>query len=417
MFTKLFKSPQAVVRYLSAPLLEERVRYLTHCVEQGSAPRTLKKIAYYQLAVTAYLDWRQKDGIRIEQIQSAADQWLSSHPAHCSRTDAQASRRAFTAEATHWLRFLNWLYVPPAIEPPFMEMVREFAADMRYERGLSSVTAYTRCKRVEEFLTRFCSDDRSLHDLSIADVDAAIAQKGTQDGCTRISIRTYAYVIRSFLRYAEERKWCKPGLAAAILPPRAYSFEGLPAGPTWEDVERLCLATAGERRADVRDHAVILFFAVYGFRVSEVRRLRLDDFDWQRELITISRSKQHVRKQTYPLSQTVGEAVLRYVKEVRPRCQHRELFLSLKAPVQPLGSSALWQIVRRRTEALKIATKHHGPHSLRHASATRLLTEGLSMKEVGDYLGHRNPAATSIYAKVNLAELRAVADFSLEGIL
>ena len=39
------------------------------------------------------------------------------------------------------------------------------------------------------------------------------------------------------------------------------------------------------------------------------------------------------------------------------------------------------------------------------------------MKEVGDYLGHRNPAATAIYAKVNLAELRTVADFSLEGIL
>lgn len=417
MFAKLFKRPQAVERYRAAPLLEERIRYLTHCVDQGYALRTLKQIAYYQLAVTACLDLRSHDGIRIEQIESAADRWLSSHPPHCSRIDAQASRIAFIAEATHWLRFLNWLYVPPNLQHPFMEMVRAFASHMGQERGLSPVTAYTRCKRVEEFLTRFCAGGRSLRDLSIADIDAAISQKGSQDGCTRVSVRTYAYVIRSFLRYAEEQEWCKPGSAAAILPPRAYSCEGLPAGPAWEDVKRLCAATAGDRPADIRDHAAILLFAGYGFRVSEVRRLRLDDFDWEREVIRITRSKQYVRTQTYPLSQTVGEAVLRYVKEVRSRCQYREVFLSLKAPVHPLGSSALWQIVSRRLRTLGITSKYHGPHSLRHASATRLLAEGLSMKEVGDYLGHRNPAATSIYAKVNLAELREVADFSLEGIL
>jgi len=39
------------------------------------------------------------------------------------------------------------------------------------------------------------------------------------------------------------------------------------------------------------------------------------------------------------------------------------------------------------------------------------------MKEIGDHLGHRNPAATSVYAKVNLVSLRQVADFSLEGLV
>lgn len=417
MFTQLFKRPETVERYLAAPLLEERVRYLTHCGEQVSARRSLKQIAYYQLAITEWLDLKRHDGIRLEQIQAAADQWLSSHPPHCSRIDAQSSRSAFIAKATHWLEFLNWLYVPPNPQRPYMDVVRAFADHMSRERGLSPVTVYTRCNRIEQFLTRFGTGLRSLHDLSIADVDASIAQKGAQDGCTRPSVRTYAYVIRSFLRYAEDRALCKSGLAAAILPPRAYSCEGLPAGPAWKDVKRLCAATAGDRAADIRDHAAILLFTAYRFRVSEVRRLRLDDFDWDREVIRISRTKQHVRTQTYPLSQTVGEAVLRYVKEVRPRCKHREVFLSLKAPVHPLGSSALWQIVSRRLHVLEITTKYHGPHSLRHASATRLLSEGLSMKEVGDYLGHRNPAATAIYAKVNLAELRTVADFSLGGIL
>ena len=39
------------------------------------------------------------------------------------------------------------------------------------------------------------------------------------------------------------------------------------------------------------------------------------------------------------------------------------------------------------------------------------------MKEVGDHLGHRDPDSTQIYAKVNLASLRAVADLDLGGKL
>ena len=38
------------------------------------------------------------------------------------------------------------------------------------------------------------------------------------------------------------------------------------------------------------------------------------------------------------------------------------------------------------------------------------------MKEIGDHLGHRSPTATAVYAKVDLAGVREVADFDLEGL-
>jgi site-specific recombinase XerD len=60
---------------------------------------------------------------------------------------------------------------------------------------------------------------------------------------------------------------------------------------------------------------------------------------------------------------------------------------------------------------------HYGSHVLRHACATHLLAQGLSLKEIGDHLGHRSPEATCIYAKVDLVALRTVADFSLEDLL
>ncbi len=61
--------------------------------------------------------------------------------------------------------------------------------------------------------------------------------------------------------------------------------------------------------------------------------------------------------------------------------------------------------------------ERHGSHALRHAFAQRLLDKGFSMTEIGDCLGHRSPVATAIYAKVNLAGLREVANFDLGGLL
>ena len=40
----------------------------------------------------------------------------------------------------------------------------------------------------------------------------------------------------------------------------------------------------------------------------------------------------------------------------------------------------------------------------------------MSYKVIGDFLGHRDPSSTAVYAKVNLNALREVADFDLEGL-
>jgi len=64
-----------------------------------------------------------------------------------------------------------------------------------------------------------------------------------------------------------------------------------------------------------------------------------------------------------------------------------------------------------------VETTHHGPHTLRHACAMHLVAEGLSLKEIGDHLGHRSTAATRVYAKVDLVGLREVAAFDLGELL
>jgi integrase len=190
----------------------------------------------------------------------------------------------------------------------------------------------------------------------------------------------------------------------------------VPLGPSWDDVRRLLATTEGDEPRDIRNRPILMLLAIYGLRRGEVNGLRLDDFDWEHEVFRVVSSKSG-RVRTYPLTRSVGDAILRYLQEVRPRSAHRELFLSLRAPLRPLNPSSLWEVVGERLRSIDVSLPHHGPHALRHACATQLLAAGLSLKEIGDQLGHTDPNSTRIYAKVDLAGLREVADLDMGGVL
>lgn len=73
-------------------------------------------------------------------------------------------------------------------------------------------------------------------------------------------------------------------------------------------------------------------------------------------------------------------------------------------------------VIGPRMKRLGISSEHYGAHSLRHACATQLLSKGSSLKEIADFLGHRDMNSVSIYAKYDVRSLRQVATFSLAGV-
>ena len=167
---------------------------------------------------------------------------------------------------------------------------------------------------------------------------------------------------------------------------------------------------------DLRDRAILMLFVSYGLRVAEVAGLRLDDFDWDARLLWV-RCPKPGRTQLWPLSQDVGQAILDYLQQGRPTGYGRAVFFTSRAPVRPLDRKALGKIVRDRLAVIGVVTGRRGPHALRHAAAQHLLDRGMSMKVIGDFLGHRNPSSTAIYAKVDLPALREVAALDLETLL
>jgi site-specific recombinase XerD len=418
VFDQLFPDARALSRQRDGPLAEERRRYLVHCAEQRMAHKTLLEIARCTLAAANALRLAERSGelITREEIKAAADRWASRRSPQRASTTVSSACLRFTRYATRWLSFLGRLLPVITTPQPYAEQITRFANYMRQERGLSPRTIEIRCRTVCEFLARVDESGRRLDSLTIAQVDDILSRQIRERGYVRITVRGHVARLRAFFRYAEACAWCRPGLAAALVAPRVFRHESIAVGPSWEAVKRLLVASQGDRPADIRAHAVLMLLAVYGLRAGEVVGLRLEDFDWEREELTVAHGKRQ-RPRSYPLCRAVGNAVLRYLREVRPMSARREVFLNLRAPFGPLSCCLLGHVVRQRLRALGVTLPHYGPHALRHSCATHLLEQGLSLKEIGDHLGHMDPETTRLYAKVDLAGLRAVGDFDLEGLL
>lgn len=413
MFDKIFQLPSVIARHLRAPYADERARYLKHLVERGYAHHSVQVRAFDLLWIARKLKrtYGRLD-LTEREIEIVTHDWRSRSRAWGRPMVASSrARRRCLGVACEWLRFLGAL---PAVPIPFRTHLDAYCRWAREERGLSEATVIGRRHFAAVFLQWYGPSNRSLSALTVHDIDAYLAY-GAKRGWKRISVYGAAKALRAFFRYGAAEGFSPTHLPALIRGPRLYEQEGLPWGPQWQDVKRLLATLDFKCPKDVRDRAILMLFAFYGLRRSEVVRLRLEDIDWERDLLHVSRAKGGGR-QTYPLSASLGNVLLQYLKTVRPASSERALFLTFTSPPRPVTTDTLYAPVAHRLKALGVELPHRGPHCLRHACATHLLAEGVSMKVIGDQLGHHGVRATRTYAKVDLAHLREVGAFDLGAL-
>src|SRR5581483_4260453 len=112
-----------------------------------------------------------------------------------------------------------------------------------------------------------------------------------------------------------------------------------------------------------------------------------------------------------PLPQEVGDALLVYLQDDRPRVALDTVFLCVNAPYRPFATSASIADVVRLALARAGVTDapSRGAHLLRHSAATAMLRAGSTLETIGAVLRHASPDTTAHYAKIDLATLETVA--------
>jgi len=414
MLDEFLEHPFFLNRHRQAPLLKERESFLNHLQQQGTSRKALRNLSAELLQVVRLLKLMEMRDVSLEEIQRAARCWARQQRANPKAHSYGNSASSFIYAAKKWLRFHGRLKLPSARPMRFADQLSDFARYMTEEQGLSPYSVRSYCSQTASFLGWFGERHRLLARARIEDVDEFLAMKGAS-GWNRKSVSVVAQALRAFFRYAETRGWCATGFAKGIQGPKVYKYEGLPEGPSWEEVRRLLRSVKGSGRAALRARAILSLLAIYGLRSGEVSRLMLSDFDWREEVFEVNHSKRG-GPQRYPLQREVGDAILQHLKRGRPQCTCRHLFVTLNPPYRPLGAYGLWALTSRRLGAVGIQCRKKGPHVLRHACATRWLQQGASFKEIGDLLGHCSLESVGIYAKVDLPALRAVAAVDLGGL-
>ena len=154
-----------------------------------------------------------------------------------------------------------------------------------------------------------------------------------------------------------------------------------------------------------RDLAVVTLLARLGLRAGEVARLKLDDVNWRAgEIVVVGKGP---RLERLPLADDVGEAIVDYLREARPRVRCRALLLRSLAPLVGLSSAGVTAIVVRA--GARAGLVPIGPHRLRHTAATEMLRTGASLADIGQVLRHRRLQSTAVYARVDRDRLKTLA--------
>jgi integrase/recombinase XerC len=226
---------------------------------------------------------------------------------------------------------------------------------------------------------------------------------------TAVSMRRKLAAVRSLFKFLLREGVVSKNVARMVRTPKAP--QSLPAVMTAEQTNGLVdgVLTAAdqfERPYPARDLAIFEFLYGCGLRISELVGLNLDDFDFSERWVRV-RGKGKKERQV-PYAGKASAALDRYMTLRKPAPgAERALFLNHRGG--RLTDRGARGIVKFYAQMITGDSSIH-PHSLRHAYATHLLSDGADLRAIQELLGHARLSTTQKYTQVSLSDLMAVYD-------
>jgi integrase/recombinase XerD len=281
----------------------------------------------------------------------------------------------------------------------------EYARFLKEVHGFADFTIASHRRTTKCFLQHLEKAGVALERIQSSNIESYIAKTGKS--VNRGTLQHEVAALRGFLRFLAAEGKAPTGLDSQIDTPRIYRLEQLPRALPWETVCSLLRSIDTSSAMGLRDYAMFLLIATYGMRASEIVAISLEDIRWRQGVIGI-----HQRKTSspleLPLTNEVMSALAKHLKRTPPPAPYRRVFLRMRAPIGVLKPTAVTEAFQAMVRKSKIPIPYQGPHCLRHSYAVHLLKKGISLKTIGDILGHRTAESTSMYLRLSTGDLREV---------
>lgn len=416
MLESYFVKPQTVDRLRASWIGPEVERYVVWLAEHGYSGRCVIRRVPLVVAFSEFA--RARGACAVEDLPGYVEDFVAERVAgyrgvrRCGNveTDRQIARE-IRGPIEQFLR----LVVPGFVgsgrrhrRDPFADALPGFFDYLVFERGIrpATISQYRyHLWRFEEYLDRI--GVRGLSELSPLLLSAFVAELAGA-GLSKETIGVGCGMLRVLLRYAHREGVISRDLSRAVEGPQIYRLAELPRSISWEEVGQVLACVDRRTPAGKRDYAILLLLATYGLRSREIAAITLDDIDWKHERVAVP-SRKAGHSTAFPLSRAVGEALVDYLNHGRPQSTDRHVFFRAVAPVAPIGHAAITTNARHYLLTAGIQVARPGSHTLRHSCVQRLVDADFSLKAIGDFVGHRSPRSTEVYAKVAAESLREVA--------
>lgn len=167
---------------------------------------------------------------------------------------------------------------------------------------------------------------------------------------------------------------------------------------TQEEIKALYNAT-GDTPQGLRDRAILSLYYGCGLRYREGARIEKKHIDYNKQLLYVLPGKTY-QSRYVPMNERVIKNLQDYETFARSYFANNNSKTFLLGTKGNIISS---QVIAKRLKGLldkACIEKQICLHGLRHSIATHLLQQGMSLEQIGRFLGHRNLDSTQIYTRI-----------------
>lgn len=216
--------------------------------------------------------------------------------------------------------------------------------------------------------------------------------------------------VRYYLKYCYEKGFMEKEMFSKLPNPHYNRQSRLPSSYSSDEVTKLLESIDLGNPCGIRDYAIILLIARLGLRSSDVANLRFSNIDWEKDVIRLTQVKTG-NPLELPLLEDVGEAIIKYLKNARPKTDSDHVFVRQVPPFTGFNPGAVGSLVRVHLQksGIHIEGKKKGSHTLRHSLASRLLEHEIPLPVISEILGHTTTETTMAYLRIDISELKKCA--------
>jgi len=300
---------------------------------------------------------------------------------------------------------------------PIIKHIPDFLDYCEVEKGLADRTQENYQHYLQKFIVWLKKAQKETllpHELTAEDVWAYrlfLSRYTDEKGrpLKKVTQNYYLIALRALLSYFTAKDIVSLPADKIALPKDARA-EKMVKFLNLEQIEKLLLAPNTKTTIGLRDRAILEALFSTGLRIAELVALNQEQFTNIKDKKDLELGI--IGKGSRPRTVFFSERALSWLRKYLETRKDKEkaLFIHYKARKDAenrLTARSIERILKRYVilAGVPIFTT---PHTLRHSYATDLLTQGVDLRTIQEFLGHRSILTTQIYTHVTNKRLRDI---------